>query len=256
MDLLHLLLLAVIQGIAEFLPISSSGHLVVAAALLGEQLDIADVNIVLHLGTLVAILIFYFHRIIRLLTADRRVVPLLIVGTLPVTVLGLTIKRQFAWMLESPALAGVMLVLTGLILLLPGRFRTDTGTYQDLTWRQSFWIGCAQSLALMPGISRSGTTIVAGLAAGLSRRDAAAFSFLLAIPAISGASVLQLVDMIEGGISVSTPAWKLVLGALVSCVVGWAALSWLVSLLEHGRLHYFSIWCVAVGLGVLIWQVS
>ncbi|MEM8681614.1 MAG: undecaprenyl-diphosphate phosphatase [Planctomycetota bacterium] len=236
-------------------PISSSGHVVVAAALLGEPLDIADVNIVLHLGTLVSILIFYAGRIWRLATVDRRVIGLLVIGTLPAAVIGILIKKKMAWLLESPLLAGSMLVVTGLILLVPRRLRETDGTYPELTWKQAVGIGFAQALALLPGISRSGTTIVAGLRAGLSRQDAAAFSFLLAIPAIGGASLLEIIDLMRGTTTLSTEAWKLALGAAIARVVGLAAISWLVRWLETGRLHLFSYWCIALGVGVVIWQL-
>ena len=255
MPLTHLLLLAVIQGIAEFLPISSSGHVVVAATLLGNDLDIVDVNIVLHLGTLVAILIFYVRQIWRLLTTDRRVIPLLVVATIPAAALGVLIKSRFEWLLEDPLLAGCMLVLTGLLLVLGMRLPQGDGRYQELSWRGALAIGSAQAFALLPGISRSGTTIVAGLGKRLSAPDAATFSFLLAIPAIGGASTLELIDLIQGGTTLTTPVWQLALAALVSCLVGLWSLRWLVRCLERGNLHFFSIWCIAIGLMVIVWQL-
>ena len=256
LSLFQILVLAVIQGIAEFLPISSSGHVVIAAACLGHPLDIADVNIVLHLGTLVSILIYYSAQIWRLVSVDRRVVGLLLVGTLPAAVLGILIKKQWGWLLESPKLAGGMLIVTGLLLLIPRQQRETNGTYTQLSWKAALSIGCAQACALLPGISRSGTTIVAGLQAGLSRQDAAAFSFLLAIPAIGGASLLEIIDVLQGETALHTEVWKLTIGAAVSCVVGLGAISWLVRWLSSGQLHLFAYWCFAVGLGVLVWQFS
>ena len=202
LDIWQVLILAVVQGIAEFLPISSSGHLVIVAALLGkgsaEGLDVADVNIVLHLGTLVSIVVFYWGEILRLLTKDRRVIPLLIVGTIPAVVLGLWVKSQFEHLLSSPALAGWMLLLTGLLLILTRRLATSERQYHQLGYWDAVKIGVAQSFALLPGISRSGTTIAAGLFCGLRREDAAAFSFLLAIPAIGGAALLEIIDLTTG----------------------------------------------------------
>jgi undecaprenyl-diphosphatase len=255
----QILILAVVQGIAEFLPISSSGHLVIVAALLGNQspaeLDVADVNIVLHLGTLGSILIFYRQYIMRMLTSDRRVIPLLVVGTIPAAVIGVIVKKKFDYLLESPLLAGAMLLVTGTILLMVKRLDVKTRAYTELSYGETLKIGFAQAFALLPGISRSGMTIVAGLSLGLKRHDAAVFSFLLAIPAIAGASLLQMID-IAGGDGLSTSLSTLAIGATTACIVGIFALWWLTRWLEAGRFEVFGYWCLMVGTGVLIWQLA
>jgi undecaprenyl-diphosphatase len=251
----HILILAVIQGIAEFVPVSSSGHLVVIEALIGQTQDRADVNIVLHLGTLVSILVFYWHRIWRLVGTDRRVIPRLIVGTIPAAVVGLLIERHFEGLLESALLSGCMLLVNGAILLYTAHWPSASGRYQELSYARTWWIGVCQAVALLPGISRSGATISSGLMAGLARQDAATFSFLLAIPAIAGASMLKLTELI-GGAELSTPAGYLLIGALVSFVVGLFALWWLLSWLQQGRLEYFGYWCLVVGAAVVLWQLQ
>jgi undecaprenyl-diphosphatase len=255
----QILILAVVQGIAEFLPISSSGHLVIVACLMGQQsttaLDVADVNIVLHMGTLGSILLFYRRHILRLLSSDRRVIPLLIVGTIPAAVLGVIVKKNFEHLLESPMLAGAMLLVTGGMLLLIKNLQRQDRSYPQLTYAATLKIGMAQAFALLPGISRSGTTIAAGMTQGLPRGDAAVFSFLLAVPAIAGASLLEMVDIV-GGEPLSTSLQALALGAVVAFVVGLFALWWLTRWLEAGRLEYFGYWCLLVGTGVLIWQLS
>lgn len=254
----HILLLAVVQGVTEFLPISSSGHLVVLSAFIAggdpSQLDVADLNVVLHVGTLLSILVFYAERIWRLLGQDRRVLRPLIVGTVPAVVLGLTIKFTCEEVIENALLAGFMLPLTGLMLLWSARRLDGKRTYQELGDRDALLIGLSQAAAILPGLSRSGTTICAGLRLGLAPQAAATFSFLLAIPAIGGAGLLTCVSLARKA-SMTTPWPQLVLGGAVAFVVGLFALYWLVRWLEQGRLRLFAWWCIPLGVGVAIWQM-
>ncbi|HUY34139.1 MAG TPA: undecaprenyl-diphosphate phosphatase [Pirellulales bacterium] len=260
MDYFRLVVLGIVQGITEFLPISSDGHLVVAGrvfAYLGDtNLDRDDVleTIILHLGTLLAIVVVYWREIWRIFSSDRRVMGLLLVGTLPAAVVGLLLKRYCDDWLTDPLLTGAMLPLNGLVLFWIGsRDRGQLG-YTELTYRQVFWIGLCQAAAPLPGISRSGTTIAGGLAVGLKRADAATFSFLLAIPAITGAGVLALVEMFQGRSTASTPG-ALAVGAVVSFLVGVAALRLFLRWLKAGRLYVFACWCVALGAVLLYWQL-
>ncbi len=170
MGLIEILLLAVIQGVTEFLPVSSSGHLVIGAALLeavGGQppADLLEVNIFLHLGTLLAILVFFARRVARLLGADRRVIGLLIVGTLPAVCVGLPLKKLAPGVLESPLLAGLMLPCTGGLLIWASRIEPGSLEYPKMGYRAALLTGLFQAVAILPGISRSGSTIAAGLAA-------------------------------------------------------------------------------------------
>jgi undecaprenyl-diphosphatase len=250
-----LTLLAVVQGIAEFLPISSSGHLVVLEHWMDLSSDLTDINIVLHAGTLLAILVVYRERIGRMMFSDRRLLGLVIVGTIPAVVIGLGLKLRLEWLLEDPLIAGMCLPLTGAVLFWchrhpPGEMRCD-----NLNWKGALGIGFAQAFAILPGISRSGTTIAAGLACGLSRREAAAFSFLLAIPAIAGATLLESVSVLKGE-PISTPVSMLLTGAVLAAVVGWLSLRWLLIVLQRGQLLWFSGWCVLLGLVVLIQQLT
>ena len=194
---IQIVILAIVQGIAEFLPISSSGHLVILSELFGMGEGTTELNIILHFGTLLAIVLFYRKRIIALLSADQRVIPLLIVGTIPIVIVGLTVKKVFPWVTEYPLLAGFMLPITGLMLLMLPKIKEGEDEYQDITYKTALLIGCAQAFAILPGISRSGSTIVAGSWLGLKRQSATTFSFLLVIPAILGATVLEVKDMIE-----------------------------------------------------------
>lgn len=273
-EILKIVILAVVQGVAEFLPISSSGHLVVVNALFGTRTEeVLGLGIVLHLGTLLAILVFYWKRILALLSEDRRVIPLLIVGTVPAAVLGIYLKKFHEWLTVDPLLAGFMLPVTGFVLMLlpvltgggkrkqdsteQGKERpVDAGkSYQSIGYVTVLLIGCAQAIAILPGISRSGTTIVAGVMMGLSRQSAATFSFLLAIPAIGGASVLEMIDLIRDEQGSGTPISLLLLGTFLSFVVGWLSLKWLVRWLEQGRLHLFAYWVIPLGFIVIVWQL-
>jgi undecaprenyl-diphosphatase len=267
MDLVGILILAVVQGLTEFLPISSDGHLVVVSALYqqatgrtieGEQLTL---TIVLHAGTLLAVLVVFRRQILRLATSDRRVVPLLIVGTLPVGVIGMALKTWCKPLLESPTAAGVGLIITGLILRWMHRYEqaddTDRREYRDLGYGESLLIGLFQAVAALPGVSRSGSTIASGLGlCGLKRADAANFSFLLSIPAVGGAVFLELVDLLKDGTTHSFQGSHLAIGAAVSFGVGMLALYWLLRWLRAGRLHLFAWWCIPLGIGVLIWQLA
>ncbi|WP_235935078.1 undecaprenyl-diphosphate phosphatase [Candidatus Laterigemmans baculatus] len=245
-----MLILAIVQGIAEFLPISSSGHLVIVGALLGGSDETATVEIILHAGTLASILVVYWQRIFALLRADRRVIPLLIVGTLPAAVLGLTIKSQAEWLLSNPLLAGCMLLVTGGLLLMLKWLPEGTGEYQQMRLWEALLVGCFQAFALLPGISRSGSTIVGARLLGMGRTDAVTFSFLLAIPAILGASVLAVRDLVQEEVASQATA-VLALGAVVSFVVGIGALRWLIRWAREGRLYWFAAWCIPVGLLVI-----
>jgi undecaprenyl-diphosphatase len=260
MDWFGLILLAIVQGVAEFLPISSSGHLALGAHFLGLSEGQDELSIVLHGGTLGSILVFYHRRILALLSQDRRVIPMLIVGTIPAGVLGVFLKKiaPSMWGIDimdgfpAALTASLMLPITGLLMLsiplLRARQRDEEALqeYQQLSYGQVFVIGCFQAFALLPGISRSGSTIFAGILTGLRSQAAATFSFLLAIPAICGAMTLELKDVIENG-STTSPV-LLVTGAFISFVVGLVSLVLLSKFINQGKLHWFAYWTIPVGL--------
>lgn len=260
-DYLQAILLAVVQGVAEFLPISSSGHLVVANELLvdlgwGKLPNLVEMSIVLHLGTLLTVLVVYWHKIWRLLGQDRRVLSRLFVGTLPAVVVGLPLHEVPALKacLQNVLLTGCMFPVTGCLLIWAARRIPGDVGYTQMSHRQALTIGICQAIAILPGISRSGATIVAGLAVGLKRESAAAFSFLLAIPAIAGAAILELKDLLLGG-TVSSPSGPLIVGAATSFVVGLGALWVLLRWLNRGRLQPFAWWCIPLGVAVVSWQL-
>jgi undecaprenyl-diphosphatase len=250
MHLMEMVILALVQGVAEFLPISSSGHLVLVGWLLGHESESATVEIILHTGTLASILLIFWKRIVDLLVNDRRVVPLLVVGTLPAVLVGLPLKLYGEPILKSPLLAGSMLLVTGTLLLMMKYVGKGDRGYQSLVWWQAVLIGCFQAIAILPGISRSGATIFGGRLIGLRGVDAVTFSFLLAIPAIAGATVLAVRDLVKEGAG-GTEVSLLMIGAVISFATGVVALKWLIRWSTKDRLHWFAFWCFPIGLIVI-----
>jgi undecaprenyl-diphosphatase len=261
MDLLAILILAVVQGLTEFLPVSSSGHLLVAAEIcrrlnLELPTNVVAISIVLHVGTLASILVFYRRRIGRLVGQDRNVIGLLLVGTLPAVVIGLPIKLFASdQLLNNLLLAGAMFPVTGALLLWASRHSEGRGEYPLLSYRQAALIGLFQAFAILPGVSRSGATLTAGLLTGLDRENAASFAFLLAIPAIAGAGLLEAIDLAREPAS-APPLATLLLGAAVSFAVGLVGLWWLTAWVRRGRLAMFAWYCIPLGFVVVAWALA
>ncbi|MCE2792013.1 MAG: undecaprenyl-diphosphate phosphatase [Blastopirellula sp.] len=242
-DLLHsetfqVIVLAIVQGISEFLPISSDGHLIAVESLLPGIEDKTEINLILHFGTLLSIIVFYWRQLLQLLTSDRRVIPLLILGTVPVAIVGVIIKKKFPELIENPLLGGFMLVVMGLLLLLMEWIKGGETDYRKMAPRVALLIGIAQVFALLPGISRSGTTI----------------SFLLAVPAIAGATLLEGLDIYEQG-GVKCDPQAAFLGCALAFVIGLVALNLLVRLLNQGKLHWFAYWLIPFGVANVVWQL-
>jgi len=294
MDYVHAIILAVVQGIAEFLPISSSGHLVISNALLQQFLgaslpasvtDSATMGIALHFGTLLSILVVYRKELLAVLQ-DVHTLAMIVVATIPVGVVGLLLKDYVDEAFHSPLIAGCALLATAAFLLTGRRLQSQNpaavsgaatahqvakdadavaspdGAAASATAQAPIGLGTAiavglfQAIAIVPGISRSGSTIAAGMACGMKREDAARFSFLIAIPAIGGASVLELKDFVTGEASFSGSPLPVLVGMLVSFVVGVIALRWLIRMVVADRLHLFAFYCLAAGLATIIWQLS
>jgi undecaprenyl-diphosphatase len=260
MDFLHIIVLAIVQGLTEFLPVSSDGHLVVADALLpghGQVDDAAKlaVNVMLHLGTLAAVVIVYWRNLLRLLSSDARMLGKLLVASVPVAAVGLAIEAFCPGIATQPLLAGFMLVATGIMLWHSRRYLNGTTAYPEVSYPQALVIGLAQALAPLPGLSRSGVTIVSGLMVGLRRDAAATFSFVLSVPVIGGACLLEGIKLFR-----HTPqgvqTGVLAIGVVVSFIVGLAALVWLLRWLRGGRLHYFAWYLIPLGCAVIAWQLS
>ena len=272
MSLLSSILLGVIQGVAEFLPISSSGHLAIAEHLLGMSgaSDIPEFfDVLLHLGTLVAVFVAYWDDVrdmvveffcgVRDLARGstptpvppaRRMILLIIVGTLPLLIV-LPIKDLVEGLADNMYFVAAALLVTGCLLFASDRVRKGRKTEKSATMVDVLLVGVAQAIATCPGISRSGTTITAGCFRGFDRKFAVRFSFLLSIPAILGANILSLKDAVEAGIIWADVPVYLV-GVAVSAVVGYACIRLLKMVADRGKFGFFAYYCWAVGALTLI----
>jgi undecaprenyl-diphosphatase len=262
-SLLGAISLGVIQGLTEFLPVSSSGHLAVAQHFLpGFHQPGVLFDIVLHLGTLAAVLIYFRSEVMLLAlgfispksgATGRRLTALLALATLPAVLVGLTLGDLVERSFTELTIVGIGLLLTGGLLLVSPRISRESRPLERVSAADALAVGFLQSAALVPGISRSGSTIVAGLARGLSRDAAARFSFLLSIPAILGAAVYEFpkVTLVSGEAAASY-----FLGFLTAFIVGYAAISLVLRSLANRRFHWFGYYCLAVGGGVLVYVAS
>lgn len=264
-------ILGLVQGLTEFLPISSSGHLVLFEHLLGVEVPGVTFEVVVHAGTLLAVLTAYRNEVGRLFNGlrpgndpavlrDRRLLLMVVLGTLPVVLAGLALKSHTDTLYSSIRFTGAGWIVTAALLFLVDRrlqqVSSATDSEEQLTAGRALAVGLLQAVALWPGISRSGSTIAAALLLGLGRQTAARFSFLLAIPVISGALILDLDNVIDLVVSAGPAAsqWTagLLAGFVAAVVSGYAAIHLLLRLLQLGRMLGFSIYCLLLGLMVLL----
>jgi len=250
MTLWEFILLGIVQGISEFLPISSDGHLVLVEALLGHKTENLELNVALHFGTLISILYVYRHQVLPVLKQPRLMLAI-IVATLPVVIVGLTFKEQFERASEQPLIAGFGLLYTSLLLFLTPRFDQGTREIQNIRPRDALVIGLLQTLAPLPGVSRSGSTIVGALLMGVKRDAAANFSFYIAVPALLGATILKLKDVVDQG-GTSTPLMPTMIGAAVAMVVGIFALQSLLRIVAARKLYWFAWYVLGVAILTLV----
>ncbi|TVR70930.1 MAG: undecaprenyl-diphosphate phosphatase [Spirochaetaceae bacterium] len=256
------LILGIMQGISEFIPISSSGHLVVLRAVMGIGEIPLLYDVILHIATLIVVIVFFRERIARMLGAvlrwsgrrsrsedaqDLKLSCLVIIGTVATVVIALFIRPLNLH--NYPRIAAGAFLVTA-VLLVAAHFARGAIGYDRIGPRHALIVGIVQGLAVIPGISRSGSTITAALYSGVSREKAGEFSFLLSIPAIIGATVLEMRHLGELGASVSAGA--MLAGFLASLVFGFLSLSLLVRLIRGGKLWIFSIYLVPLGIWGLI----
>jgi len=251
------LLLGIVQGLTEFLPISSSGHLVLAEKLLNIDPPGVLLEAVLHLGTLLAVLFIFRKDVLRLTlglakTQERNELGRLVVGTLPIAILGFLFRERIEAAFSCVLLVGICLIITGGILLLADR--ASRSAHRDgVHLLDSLLIGLAQAGALLPGISRSGATIATGMLRGIQGRVAARFSFLLSIPAIIGGGGFKLYEALREPTVYKSEWGGLLLGALAAGFVGALAIKGLLAIIARGKLKTFGFYCLALGLASLIY---
>ncbi|MBI2073886.1 MAG: undecaprenyl-diphosphate phosphatase [Gemmatimonadetes bacterium] len=251
--------LGVVQGLTEFLPVSSSGHLVVAERALGVPRQGVVVEVALHVATLAAVLLVYRKRIWGLLAgltrndgSAWRYVALLGLATVPAGLAGVVLGDWFERAFNSLGVVGLDFLLTGAILWSTRR-TAGRAAVSEPSWRGAGGIGLAQAFAILPGISRSGSTVAAALWVGVRPTQAAEFSFLMSIPVITGAAVLELPKL--GGETFGVGAGPLVASFVAALLAGIAAIKLLVRLLERGAFHRFAPYCWALGAATLAWAL-
>jgi undecaprenyl-diphosphatase len=251
------LVLGVVQGATEFLPVSSSGHLVVAQELLAVDVEGVFFEVAVHVATLLSIGLVYRERLTALVRGVIRrergstgYLGLLVAATIPAAVVGLAFEDGLERLFDTPVVPGVAFLVTGALLWSTRRPLADDPRGVP-TLRIAVLMGLAQCLALVPGISRSGSTVVAALWLGVAPAEAAAFSFLMAIPAIGGAAVLQIPDLLEAPPSVGGAA--LAVGGIAAAVTGVLAIRTFVRMLRDRSFHHFALYLWVAGVAFLAW---
>jgi undecaprenyl-diphosphatase len=263
MSLFQAIVLGLVQGLTEFLPISSTAHLRIVPELLGWSDPGAAYSAVIQLGTVAAVLIYFRSDLVALgraffqglarrqpfATTEARLAWYVLVGTLPIGILGLAFKDVIGRELRSLYIISASLIILALILLVVERVASHQRTVEEMTWKDAIIVGLCQAVALIPGSSRSGTTITGALSLGLKRADAARYSFLLSIPATTLAGIFELKHLLQATERPSTLClWA---GTLVAFGSGWVSIAWLLSYLRQRSTLVFVVYRVALGLLLL-----
>lgn len=274
-SILHAIIMGIVQGLTEFLPISSSGHLVLAKFLLRADLgaNSAFFEVLLHVGTLIAVCCVYWKDVWSLIKEffilirdlfryfkdkkaiemypERKMLLLVLVASAPTAILGLIIEKTLADVFMGSVLAvGLALLITAAILILSARIPEGRKQLKGIKYSDALFIGFVQGLAVTPGISRSGSTIVSGLCSGLKKEFAVRFSFLISLPAIAGAMLLSLKDLSGQDIAMNGLAYFIAL--IFSAAVGYVCIRWMLKLLKKNKLYYFGYYCAIIGIVAVI----
>ncbi|MBA4336947.1 undecaprenyl-diphosphatase UppP [bacterium] len=263
MNIFEALFLGILQGITEFLPISSSGHLVIGESLLGLEVEsLKSFDVVVHLGTFAAIIIYFWKDVVGLFKGlfsyiglmkksssnkeYQSLIAYIIIGTLPAIIIGLSMGDAIDFVFRNTFYVGLWMIIVGEVFLLSEwalkKFKNEEG----LNWKKALFIGMAQAVALIPGVSRSGSTIAAGLFQGITREKAARFSFLLALPAILGAGLLTGIKEVKSG-EFNVEFAPLIVGFVSAAVAGFASVYFLMKFLKNHSLNVFAYYLFAMG---------
>ncbi len=259
MNILQAIVLGILQGATEFIPVSSSGHLVLVPWLLGWGPPGLAFTVVVHLGTVVGVLAYFWREWWGMLkgvatwvsrretTPALRLLLLLILGSIPAAVLGVLFKDFFEQLFETPLVAAIMLLVTAAVLVIGERVGRQQRDMASMTRVDSLVIGLAQALSIIPGLSRSGSTITGGRLRHLRREDAARFSFLLSTPVIVGAGLFQVLDLLDAGLS-DAAVVALVAGFVSAMFSSYLVIRWLLAFLRSRPITIFAIYCAIAGL--------
>jgi undecaprenyl-diphosphatase len=265
MDYLDAVVLGIVEGLTEFLPVSSTGHLTIAEKALGLEIDdpaVTAYTAVIQMGAILAVVVYFFRDIVRIASAwvrglfdaelrghlDHRMGWYVIVGTLPVVVVALLAKDLITGPLRSLWVVAVALIAWSSVMWLAERMATQERSEKQLTLRDSVVVGLVQVASLVPGVSRSGATISAGLFLGLDRVAATRLSFFLSIPALTAAGIYELPEALDGSLDVG----PMVVGTVVSFVVAYASVAWLLKFVAHHSVAWFVPYRIALGATILV----
>lgn len=264
MDFIQTIIIAIVEGLTEFLPVSSTGHMIITQNLLGVPKGDPFVHaftFIIQFGAILSVVCLYWKRFFQMRTKEEfqaklKFYGLLIVGVFPAVVVGLLAKKSglLDWLLDSVTIVAITLVLGGVFMLFCDRLFNTTDKTEDVNWKRAFKIGCFQCLSVIPGMSRSMSTIVGGMQQGLTRKRAAEFSFFLAVPTMAGATLLDLVEMFEEGTNwaTTTNIRLLLLGCIIAFLVAIFAMKWFVAFLTKYGFKAFGWYRIIVGLVILV----
>lgn len=269
MDIFQAIIIGLVQGLTEFLPVSSSAHLIFVQQALGLTDVPLAFDVLLHAGTLVAVFIYFYNDIIQMIKGFflslidlkegkfmseikrdpyKKLAWLTIIATIPIGVVGLLFNDVVEELFGGLTVPAFLLLITGCLLYFSQRMNSGKINVQNISTKEALVMGCGQALAILPGLSRSGTTIASGLFVGLDKEFAAKFSFILSIPAILGAAVVQLKDLSGANIELSA----CVAGFIVAVISGYIAISFLLKLVRERSLDIFAFYCWIVGIVILV----
>ena len=264
MDFIQTIIIAIVEGLTEFLPVSSTGHMIITQNLLGVPKGDPFVHaftFIIQFGAILSVVCLYWKHFFQIRTKEEfqaklRFYGLLIIGVFPAVVVGLLAKKSglLDWLLDSVTVAAITLVLGGVFMLFCDRLFNTTDKTNEVNWKRAFKIGCFQCLSVIPGMSRSMSTIVGGMQQGLTRKRAAEFSFFLAVPTMAGATLLDLLEMFKEGTNwaTTTNIELLLLGCIVAFVVAIFAMKWFVAFLTKYGFKAFGWYRIIVGLVILV----
>ena len=256
MTIFEAIILGVLQGITEFIPISSSGHLLLIQRLFGIEENMFSFTIVVHVGTLIPVLIIYFKRIKSLIRNPfQKLTTLLILGTLP-TVFVAVLFGDFINTLFGGEFLAYGFLITAVLLFVIDKSKNNHKQIRNITYVDAVLIGCIQSVAITPGISRSGSTILGGITRGLDRKSAANFSFLLSIPAIIGATVFEILNIMTGDTQaqflITAPV---IFGFISSIIAGYLSIKIMLRLIVISKMKYFAYYLIILGIIIIFDQL-